>query len=78
VLADFGLLSLALPLGWLAWVWRVRDPTLPSGAKIRAFAAGLGFVLALALLFGGAAARAWLVNDQMIEQKMADFFILGS
>ncbi len=41
VLADFGLLFLAFPLGWLAWVWRVRDPTLPPGAKIRAFAAGL-------------------------------------
>jgi hypothetical protein len=70
VLADFGLLSLAFPLGWLAWVWRVRVPSAPPSARIRAFVGGLAFILAIAVLFGCAVARAWYVHDRMIEERL--------
>ncbi|HVM51171.1 MAG TPA: hypothetical protein VMU04_24290 [Candidatus Acidoferrum sp.] len=70
VLADFGPLSLALPLAWLVWVRRVRVTSVPPSAKIRASVGGLALVLALAILFGCAAARAWHVHDRMIEEKL--------
>ncbi len=76
VLADFGFLTLALPLGWLAWMWRVRGPSVLPGARIRAFVGGLAIALAIALVFGCAVARAWLVHAQMIDARMADFFHL--
>ncbi len=72
LLANFGLLSLVLPLAWLVWMWRVRLPSAPVGARIRAFTAGLTFVLTLAVLFGCAMARAWCVHAQVIDQRISD------
>ena len=67
-LADYGLLSLAIPLAWILLTLRARlSPRVAESAKRRAFVGGLVFVLAITLLFGGTVVRAWLVYDHTID-----------